>query len=75
MNFPELRINLGPALQWSVPRGLVWGLMLIWLIGYTNAFNFMDGINGLAAGQAALTASAWRQSPGVPLATGPGATF
>ena len=28
----------------------------VWIIGYTNAFNFMDGINGLAAGQAVITA-------------------
>lgn len=26
-----------------------------WLTGYTNAFNFMDGINGLSAGQAVVT--------------------
>ena len=30
-------------------------VVVIALAGYTNAFNFMDGINGLAAGQAALT--------------------
>lgn len=28
---------------------------LFWLVGYTNAFNFMDGINGLAALQAAIS--------------------
>jgi UDP-N-acetylmuramyl pentapeptide phosphotransferase/UDP-N-acetylglucosamine-1-phosphate transferase len=27
----------------------------IWITGYTNSFNFMDGINGLAATQAVLT--------------------
>jgi UDP-N-acetylmuramyl pentapeptide phosphotransferase/UDP-N-acetylglucosamine-1-phosphate transferase len=27
----------------------------LWLVGYTNAFNFMDGINGIAAGQAFIT--------------------
>lgn len=27
----------------------------LWIAGYTNAFNFMDGINGLAAGQAVFT--------------------
>jgi len=27
----------------------------LFLVGYANAFNFMDGINGLAAGQAVLT--------------------
>ncbi|MGO8697826.1 MAG: hypothetical protein ACLQVY_08940 [Limisphaerales bacterium] len=33
----------------------VWLLGFIWVVGYTNAFNFMDGINGLAAGQAVVT--------------------
>jgi UDP-N-acetylmuramyl pentapeptide phosphotransferase/UDP-N-acetylglucosamine-1-phosphate transferase len=31
------------------------GLATLWMVGYTNAFNFMDGINGLASWQAALT--------------------
>jgi len=34
------------------------GLALVgflWIAGHTNAFNFMDGINGLAAGQAVIT--------------------
>jgi UDP-N-acetylmuramyl pentapeptide phosphotransferase/UDP-N-acetylglucosamine-1-phosphate transferase len=34
---------------------LVWLLGFLWIVGYTNAFNFMDGINGLAAGQAIVT--------------------
>jgi len=38
----------------------IWSLLVglagtSWLAGYANAFNFMDGINGLAAGQATLT--------------------
>ena len=32
-------------------------LLLVLLVGYSNAFNFMDGINGLAAGQAAISAA------------------
>lgn len=38
-----------------------WGVMLeyvvttLWMIGITNAFNFLDGINGLAASLAATT--------------------
>jgi Fuc2NAc and GlcNAc transferase len=28
---------------------------LLWILGYTNAFNFMDGINGIAAIQAVIT--------------------
>jgi len=31
-------------------------LVLLWFAGYANVFNFMDGINGLAAGQAVVTA-------------------
>jgi UDP-N-acetylmuramyl pentapeptide phosphotransferase/UDP-N-acetylglucosamine-1-phosphate transferase len=47
----ELAAHSGAG--WSA---LVSGLLLfLWLAGYTNAFNFMDGINGLAAGQAAIT--------------------
>ena len=31
-------------------------ISFIWVVGYMNAFNFMDGINGLAGGQALVTA-------------------
>ena len=30
-------------------------LLALWVVGYANAFNFMDGINGLAGAQAVLT--------------------
>ena len=33
--------------------------LVVWVVSYTNAFNFMDGINGLAASQVAVAASAW----------------
>ncbi|MGO8698214.1 MAG: MraY family glycosyltransferase [Limisphaerales bacterium] len=39
---------------WPVAAG-VWFMGFLWIAGYTNAFNFMDGINGLAAGQAIVT--------------------
>jgi UDP-N-acetylmuramyl pentapeptide phosphotransferase/UDP-N-acetylglucosamine-1-phosphate transferase len=29
-----------------------------WIVAYTNAFNFMDGINGLASGQAVVSTAA-----------------
>jgi UDP-N-acetylmuramyl pentapeptide phosphotransferase/UDP-N-acetylglucosamine-1-phosphate transferase len=38
-----------------VPEWIGAGLLIVWISGYTNAFNFMDGINGIAAGQAVLT--------------------
>jgi UDP-GlcNAc:undecaprenyl-phosphate/decaprenyl-phosphate GlcNAc-1-phosphate transferase len=39
-----------------VPHGGVVAVLLValWLTGYTNAFNFMDGINGISATHAAL---------------------
>lgn len=38
-----------------------WGaaLTLFWLVGLTNAYNFMDGIDGLAGGQAVIASLAW----------------
>jgi UDP-GlcNAc:undecaprenyl-phosphate GlcNAc-1-phosphate transferase len=32
-------------------------LTLLWLVGLTNAFNFMDGLDGLASGTAAIAAA------------------
>lgn len=34
-------------------------LTVLWITGFTNAFNFMDGIDGIAAGQAIVTALCW----------------
>jgi UDP-N-acetylmuramyl pentapeptide phosphotransferase/UDP-N-acetylglucosamine-1-phosphate transferase len=33
--------------------------VVFWIVSYVNAFNFMDGINGLAAGQATVAGLAW----------------
>lgn len=32
---------------------------LLWIVGLTNAYNFMDGIDGLAGGQAVIAGLAW----------------
>jgi UDP-GlcNAc:undecaprenyl-phosphate GlcNAc-1-phosphate transferase len=32
---------------------------VLWLVGYVNAFNFMDGINGMAAAQVVVAGGAW----------------
>jgi UDP-N-acetylmuramyl pentapeptide phosphotransferase/UDP-N-acetylglucosamine-1-phosphate transferase len=32
---------------------------VLWLVGLTNAYNFMDGIDGIAAGQAIVAAAGW----------------
>jgi len=34
-------------------------LALLWIVGMTNAYNFMDGIDGIAAGQAVVAGVAW----------------
>ena len=40
---------------YAIPAVLAVVIGFLWFAGYTNAFNFMDGINGLAAGQAVVT--------------------
>jgi UDP-GlcNAc:undecaprenyl-phosphate GlcNAc-1-phosphate transferase len=44
----------------NVALGPVWGAVVtgLWIVGFMNAFNFMDGANGLAGG-AAATGLAW----------------
>lgn len=44
----------------EIALGPIWGsaVTAIWIIGFMNAFNFMDGANGLAGG-AAATGLAW----------------
>ena len=43
-------VSLGP---------LAGPLTVLWIAGMINAYNFMDGIDGLAAGQSLATAGAW----------------
>jgi UDP-GlcNAc:undecaprenyl-phosphate GlcNAc-1-phosphate transferase len=37
---------------------LAWPLTFLWLVGLTNAFNFMDGLDGLAGATATIAATA-----------------
>lgn len=46
----DARLSLG---LWGIP------LFVIWIVGLTNAYNFMDGIDGIAAGQAVIAALGW----------------
>lgn len=41
------------------PNLLVGLLVAGWLVGYANAFNFMDGINGISAASVTLTGATW----------------
>lgn len=34
-------------------------LTALWIVGLTNAFNFMDGIDGIAGGQTVVAGAAW----------------
>ncbi len=46
------------SLPANAPIGVIIGCLLLasfWVVGQTNAFNFMDGINGIAGFQAVLT--------------------
>jgi UDP-N-acetylmuramyl pentapeptide phosphotransferase/UDP-N-acetylglucosamine-1-phosphate transferase len=38
---------------------LMWPLLVLWIVGSINAYNFMDGIDGMAGLQAVVAGSAW----------------
>ncbi|HSJ13821.1 MAG TPA: glycosyltransferase family 4 protein, partial [Longimicrobiales bacterium] len=42
-----------------LPSFVTAGATLLWIVGLTNAYNFMDGIDGLAGTQAVIAAGAW----------------
>jgi UDP-N-acetylmuramyl pentapeptide phosphotransferase/UDP-N-acetylglucosamine-1-phosphate transferase len=44
------------AFAWLAPRWVVAALTVTWIVWLTNLYNFMDGIDGLAAGQAVIAA-------------------
>jgi len=44
-----------PGLSKEVAQGLDIAVTLLWLVGMTNAFNFVDSMDGLATGIAAIT--------------------
>ena len=50
--------SLYVPLDW-IPETPARLLLVAWIVGMVNAYNFMDGIDGLAGGQAILAASAW----------------
>ncbi len=44
----------------TIPLGWLGGpLAVLWIAGFTNAFNFMDGIDGIAGAQALVAGVAW----------------
>lgn len=54
-------LSLGSVLP-GAPRVIEWlgvAVTFLWIVGLTNAYNFMDGIDGIAGGQALVAALAW----------------
>ena len=52
LGWPTLRFEIDPNEAWQPATWVGLAVGFLWIAGYTNAFNFMDGINGIAAGQA-----------------------
>lgn len=52
----------GLVLPWGgvVPAGMLLdAVAVIWIVGLTNVYNFMDGIDGIAGGQGMVAGLAW----------------
>lgn len=50
-------IYFGIRVRLPIPEILNYAITLIWLLGITNAINFLDNMDGLSAGISAVTAS------------------
>jgi UDP-N-acetylmuramyl pentapeptide phosphotransferase/UDP-N-acetylglucosamine-1-phosphate transferase len=55
---PITEIGL-PFLNLRVPDTLSYVVSAIWIVGFSNTYNYMDGIDGMAGGQAALAGVFW----------------
>jgi UDP-N-acetylmuramyl pentapeptide phosphotransferase/UDP-N-acetylglucosamine-1-phosphate transferase len=42
-----------------LPDWIAATIAVVWIVGLTNAFNFMDGIDGISAGQAVIAGCGW----------------
>ena len=52
---PDVEVVL-PGFSWTLPTALASLFGVVWVVALTNAVNFMDGIDGMAAGVATVTA-------------------
>lgn len=51
-------VVLGESTIW--PQRLLWVLLgVVWVVSFTNVFNFMDGIDGISVAQATATGIVW----------------
>ncbi len=55
---PMTEIGL-PFVNVQLPEVLGYILTTLWVVGLSNTYNYMDGIDGLAGGQAVLAGSFW----------------
>jgi len=61
------------AVWWLLPSSGSWGILqfatfcfvVVWMVSYVNAFNFMDGINGISVVQVLVAGAAWLVVAGV----------
>ena len=53
------RIVLPMVGEIAIPSWIAVPVTLIWIVGLTNAYNFMDGIDGIAGSQAVVAGIAW----------------
>ncbi len=51
-----IRVNIHLFPGFSLARGLASSITVVWLVGCTNAFNLIDGMDGLAAGVGLVSA-------------------
>ncbi len=52
-------IHLEPWFSWELPLWLSLAFSVVWIAAFTNAINFIDGLDGLAAGVVAITGLAF----------------
>ena len=75
VRLPSQVVLAAVAVTWVLPPA-GWGLVLlavVFVVGYVNAFNFMDGINGISALHAAAVGLTWAIAGGI--ANEPAAVF
>ena len=63
---PRLLVLGPPGGSWALPPGISIALTAFWYTGFVNLFNFMDGIDGIAAGEAALVGLFMALASGIP---------
>ena len=57
--FGYLNVNGSVVFNGSLAGWLALIITFMWIVGLTNAYNFMDGIDGIAGGQAVVAALCW----------------